>query len=388
MTSDKFLIVGAGNLGISQACHLSINGYDVCLYNRENEVFNKLKEINEQSRDAFVLTGVESGRVSLSVLTSDLEFALKDRNVVMICTAANGHAAIVKCMIPYLKPGFHQIILHPSGVLGALEVHQLLVKNGFGRSDIPVSELESSLLTCRKSIEKSDATDEANTYREYIKVNIYAIKGHLGFATLPASCTDKCMAPLLPLYSDYLIRYDNVLETSLLNTNFVAHPIITLFNLTRYEREESFLFYIEGVTPHVAKIMLKVDEERLKISKALGLKAACITDKQWMELHYAKQIANKSDYHSTIVTNQAYSDIYSSNQLYSRYIWEDIPYGIMPTISLGKLVGVPTPILTSIYQMCVGLFDDTHEQDGRVLEHMGISSLQELRNIINGTQST
>ena len=63
----------------------------------------------------------------------------------------------------------------------------------------------------------------------------------------------------------------NVLETGLNNVNPFIHPPIVLLNTGSTERGNRVLFYHEGITPSVQRLVEGVDQERL----ALGANSAC-----------------------------------------------------------------------------------------------------------------
>ena len=66
-------------------------------------------------------------------------------------------------------------------------------------------------------------------------------------------------------------KADSVFQTTLQNGNPVIHPAVTLLNAGLLERTGGdFLFYEEGVTESVGRLIEAVDNERLAIAAALG----------------------------------------------------------------------------------------------------------------------
>ena len=62
-----------------------------------------------------------------------------------------------------------------------------------------------------------------------------------------------------------------IFQTTLQNGNPVIHPAVTLLNAALIERTGGdFMFYEEGVTEAVGRVMKAVDDERLAIARALG----------------------------------------------------------------------------------------------------------------------
>ena len=71
-----------------------------------------------------------------------------------------------------------------------------------------------------------------------------------------------------------LVRTGSVLEAGLNNANPVIHPPITILNGARIENEgDSTFFYKDGVSPAVARLIQKLDEERMALLRALGYQA-------------------------------------------------------------------------------------------------------------------
>lgn len=63
----------------------------------------------------------------------------------------------------------------------------------------------------------------------------------------------------------------SVLQAGLGNGNPVIHPPISLLNGARFENEGAkMFFYADGVSPTVAALIKKLDEERMALCKAMG----------------------------------------------------------------------------------------------------------------------
>jgi len=347
MKKPNFAIFGTGNLGTAVAAYLALRGYNVNLWGRSKANIDLVLDNNRYIQ----LAGKITGRAQLNCATTQYEEALQDRDILMLCTTANAHKTIIKDITPYLQEN-HSIMLHPSYVMGALEVHRYLSSQNI--KSIPVSEFESSIFACRGT---------------GILANIYAIKEKLGFATLPSHRNAECLSLLEPLWGNDLIPYDNVMETSMLNLNFIPHPVITLMNAGAIEHGNKFLFYSEGVTHSIAKIIEEADKERMAVCRALGVKT--FSDKEWSEIHYPSYVHDISKTRESFTTNKAYKEIYCADHLNTRYIWEDVQYGIMPVISLANLVNAPTPLLEAIYSVSKTLFNDHWGENARTLNNLG-----------------
>jgi len=59
--------------------------------------------------------------------------------------------------------------------------------------------------------------------------------------------------------------------------------------------------------------------------------------------------------------------------LNTRHLTEDVPYGLVTYESLGKILGVPTPIISAVITMAEGLLDRDFRSVGRTVEALGIN---------------
>jgi len=58
----------------------------------------------------------------------------------------------------------------------------------------------------------------------------------------------------------------NILYTSFNNIGVVLHPATLILNAARVETTAGkFEFYFEGISPSVAKVLEKIDEERCRV---------------------------------------------------------------------------------------------------------------------------
>jgi len=346
----KVAFIGSGNLGQCMAAHMALNGYDVSLGNRT--AANLQPIIDKGNR--IEMTGYQEGIAQLSIVSDDLEKVMDGRDVIVITVPANAHRSIAEKMVPFLKPTQH-VVLHPGHTFGALEVRKVFEDHDPALAVVTVSEIQSSLFTTR-ALEQG-------------KVMAAAIKQRMAFSTLPSDRTEEVLGLLSPLYKE-LWAANNVLETGLDNLNAVAHPVVTLMNTARIEHGTPFLYYQEGVSPAVGKIMEKMDGERQEIAKAIGVKPTVF--KEWMKEVY------ELDYdtmHEIFNNNPAYAEITAPTRLDTRYIFEDVPTGLIPMTSLARKFDVKTPLMDVFLELCRQIFDTDFMENARSLEVLGLGDL-------------
>ena len=138
------------------------------------------------------------------------------------------------------------------------------------------------------------------------------------------------------LFGDRFQPRDGLLAITLSNLNPQNHMGIALGNMTRMERGETWSQGLH-VTPNVGRLLEQLDRERLAIASALGLEVRTIFEH--FHLSYHVPVASISEMNQQMHargsggTGPATAD--------SRYVTEDVPYGLVVTVALGKLAQRP-----------------------------------------------
>lgn len=344
----KVTIIGAGNGGQAIAGHLAIRGYDVVLYCRN---LNKNKILIEKG--GVRLNGEIDGFGKIRTITDDMSVAVKDADVIMIVTTADAHGQIGMQMLPYLKDD-QIVVLNPGRTGGTFELRKIFEQSNI-RKNIYIVEAQSLLYACRL-IEPGS-------------VQILGVKDRVYYSTYPASDCCKVGSILNELSSSF-IPVNNALITSLENIGAIFHPTIVLFNACRIERGEKFYFY-NDITSHVCSVLQKVDNERIQIGAAFGLKL--ISAEEWITFAYEGIEGN--NFYSKMKNNPAYYKILSPSTINSRLLTEDIPTGILPMIEFGKVAGLSLPLMNSIYNLSSALLNKEFYSNGRTLKKLGFDNM-------------
>jgi len=314
-------VIGAGNGGKASAVDLTLQGKHVRLFEFP-EFRGNVEGLIENPK--LTATGAVNGEARLALVTTDLSKAVSGADAIMICTQALVHERAAKELARLVKP--HQlVILNPGSTGGSLLFAKVFRE--FGLKKLPVL-VETSTLTygCRA---KGAAVEIA------VKVN------RVVYGTLPASAMKGISGELEGLYPG-LVRGASVMEAGLNNANPVIHPAITILNAARIENEgDRTFFYGDGVSPTVARLIQKLDEERMALLRALGYPAQpdSVTSVQ-------QGYASSSDYYECYRKGEGYRAFRNPNTLDNRYFHEDIGMGLVMssmTIWLATTVGALAP---------------------------------------------
>jgi opine dehydrogenase len=172
----------------------------------------------------------------------------------------------------------------------------------------------------------------------------------------------------------------NVLNTGLNNMGAIFHPALTLLNAGWIEATHGdYQFYIDGVTPSVARVLEVLDRERVTVASSLGIRAR--TSLEWLKLAYD---TDGEDLHEAIHNQPGYYGIKAPPTLHHRYLFEDVPMSLVPIASLGKRYGVSVRGMESMIQIASIIHRTDYWRRGRTVEKLGIEqwSVSELTRFV------
>jgi opine dehydrogenase len=359
---SHFTVIGAGHGGKAMAAHLALMGFPTTLYNR---TFSHIEAIHQMG--GIHLDGAESGLRGfgkLARVTSNIEEALEDADMVMVVVPSSAHADVARSAAPYLRDG-QMVVLHPGRTCGAIEFARVLRENHCCPGTI-VAETETFIYASR-----SDGPAQSRIFR---------IKEAVPLAALPANRTQEVLELIRQAYPQF-IDGGNVLQTGLNNMGAIFHPALTLLNAGWIEATHGdYQFYIDGVTPSVARLLEELDRERVTVAASLGLRAR--TAMEWLRMAYD---TSGTDLCEAIHNQPGYYGIKAPPTLNHRYIFEDVPMSLVPIASLGQRYGVSVPGMDAIIRLGCIIHRTDYWRRGRTIDKLGIDKLSvtELTRYVN-----
>jgi len=350
--SGNYTIIGAGHGGKAMAAHLALMGFKVTLYNRTAERIAAIK-----ARRGIELESYDDGPHGfgrLAEVTSEMAVALAHADLIMVVVPSSAHVDIARAVAPHLRDG-QIIVLHPGRTLGAIEFIKVLGDQGC-TANVVVAEAETFIYASR-----SDGPAQARIFR---------IKEAVPLAALPAKRTPQVLETLAPAYPPYIDGI-SVLHTGLNNMGAIFHPALTLLNAGRIESTHGdYQFYIEGVTPSVARVLEVLDRERVTVAASLGIRGR--TALEWLKLAYN---AEGEDLNEAIHNQPGYYGIKAPSTLNHRYIFEDVPMSLVPIAALGQHYGVSVRGMDAIIRLACIVHRTDFWRRGRTLDKLGIDRL-------------
>ncbi|MER9677263.1 NAD/NADP octopine/nopaline dehydrogenase family protein [Mesorhizobium sp. M0208] len=340
-------ILGAGAIAYGLAAYLAEVGHDPMLWSPSG-VRTKALAAGELLK----ATGAIEATVPVRIAKNCKE-AVATADVVMIALPANGHKKVMDAAAPYLSQGMPLIISSHTS-FGALYLSKQLSQR---KVSLPIVVWGTTLVTGRQS--------------GPTEVHVASVRQKLDVATLPFDAMDQGFQLCTTLFGDRFVRRDGLLAIALSNLNPQNHLGIALFNLTRMEKAEQ---WSQGgnVTPAVGRFIETLDAERLAIASRFG--AAVRTVQEHFSLSFHVPMDTVSEMNQEM--DRQGRGGFGPTTIESRYILEDVPFGLLPTVLLGKISGNPALLHEAGIAIFSAAYGRDLKRDNDILPALGIQGME------------
>ena len=356
----KIGVLGGGNGAFITAADLALKGFNVnlCELPKFGSNINLAKSQGGIDLEVRGNVGLRGGFAKLNKIGTDIKELMADRDIIFVVVPAFAQKIFAEWGAETFSPE-QIIVLEPGNFGGSLEFAEILKKRCINKKLPILVEFECMIYSGFKN---DSGSVWVSGYKEGLKAAAY-----------PGNLTDKALAVLSNVYPK-LDRASSILETGLSNGNSVLHAPILALNAGWAEQSEmEFLFYWQGCTPSVGRVVEGVENERLALGKALGVKLSPI--KELLLKYYGHQGAKGETLSEVLRSNPVYKWDYAPKTLQHRFFLEDIPYGMIPMESLGKTLKVPTPLITAIIEIASRLTNKDFRSEGRDLRKLGLQDI-------------
>ena len=354
----QITVLGAGAGGTAVAFDCASHGHNVRLFDFEQFPDNIAKIAEQGGINA---EGDISGFGPIAYSGHDIDEALQDAELVYVVGPAYSTEPFGQVVAGKLSAG-QTVIVSPSSCGGALAFKRAA---GLALDDESIRVAETSTLHYAVRL------TEPGRVRVFLKLKA----GNL-LAALPGKHTGDILKLIADVYPS-MEPANSVLQTSLQNANPIIHPAVTLSNAARIEMTGGdFLFYEEGVSDSVGRLIETLDQERIAIGKALGI--SILPDP---ELGMRQGYMLENNYGSGYRKAPGFMGIGAQPQLDHRYLNEDVGYGLVFMSKLGQQVGVTTLGIDAVINIAsIVMARDYRAEALRTPESLGISdrSVEEL----------
>ncbi len=354
---EAIAILGAGNGAYAAASDLALRGLNVRMYNRW---IAELKPIVDQG-GILQIDAVTKKEAFAKIprVTDKIEEAIDGARVIMAVVPVTVHEYFAEILAPHLTAD-HIVFLNPGHTGGGLHFVQTLRRLGV---DIPIRTCESSTLTYGARI-----TGPA-------QVTLYMRAQELPFAAFPGKYAEsvyKVMADIYPC----LHLEKNVLHTAFLNVNAIEHPPQILCNAGWVEHTQGdYLFYYEGTTPSIGRVIDAIDKERVAVAKGLGFDTPTFVELFYKVGYTSENALKAGTAYQALQESPPNRWVKGPKSLDNRYVHEDVGYGLVPLSGLGDVVGVRTPTMKSLIHLATVMNGIDYSVQGRTLSKLGLSDV-------------
>ncbi|PTM91503.1 NAD/NADP octopine/nopaline dehydrogenase family protein [Mycoplana dimorpha] len=308
-------IVGAGSIAFGTAAFLEQQGHKAILWSPSGERTKALA-----AGEALTAQGAIEGTFHPNV-APNAEALVGDAEALVIALPAYGHKSVLDAIAPHVTPS-QTVIFSSHASFGALYLSRLLASRG----------VTATIVAWGTTVVTGRQLDPTS-------VNVNTVRKRIDLATLPASRSDAGFAVCQALFGDRFVDRGSLMAIALSNLNPQNHMGIALGNMTRMERGETWS-QGQNVTPKVGRLLEELDQERIAIATKLGLEVRNIF--QHFHLSFHVPISSISQMNQEM--HEAGNGGTGPATADSRYVTEDVPFGLVMTAKLGRLAGEPADL--------------------------------------------
>jgi opine dehydrogenase len=347
--SRAVAVLGGGHGALTLAADLTLRGHRVRLF--ELESFQDRVRTVFETQIIHAVGEVLSGTARIDLVTGDLDAAVARADVVFVAVPAFGHRTYAELLSSRVKDD--QLVVLLPGTLGTLE---------FARAWRDLGADPSVVLS------ESDTFPYATRVEGPGTVHVYG-RTTVRVGVFPANRSGWALELLGELLD--ITPAANVLEAGFSSLNPILHPAGTILNIGRIERSRgNFYIYEEGMTPSVTRVIDALDAERLAIARAFGLELPTVAE----ALHSAGYGPMGTTW-ETLNGSSSLTPISGPLGVDSRYLAEDLPFGLATWSSIGRQMGVPAPLMEALVLVGSSLSPSVAATPTRTVESLGLAGL-------------
>jgi opine dehydrogenase len=345
----KVVILGAGAGGAAAVAELCLAGHEVALWNRSPQTLLPFKSAGVAYKGV-----LGTGVFRPSVITDDLALAIVGADVAVVVLPTLSHGSVATLLARAGWGSTRPVVLNPGHTGGALAFRQAFIAVA---NPPPIAELSTLTYVARKS--------RAN------EVNVTGRAKRLKCAGLPGG--QRAVNVACELFPG-AVRVANVLVSDLSNVNVVLHPPGAVLAAAWVEaRAGDFTFYVDAMTPGVARVMNNLDVERRAVAAAFGIELPCLID-EMRAIGTVSPDAPSDDLVAAISAGEANKRIKGPDTLRHRYFMEDFGYGLTPFLAFAGIAGVGVPVAASLSRLG-DIVRGVPAGEGRTAQSMGIDGM-------------
>jgi len=350
----KVGIAGAGAVAFGSAARLVENSHDPMLWSPSGAGTSELL-----SGAPLCATGAIQSTIMHPRIASTPQELVEENDVILLALPANGHIYVMNAIAPYLRPG-QIVIISSHSSLGALYLGQLLAERKM--QGVPIVAWGTTAITARRP--------------SACEVQVCTIRTQVDMVTVPTSASKDGLELCKCLFGDVFRQRDGLMAISLSNLNAQNHLAIALCNMSRMEREETWSQGL-NITPNIGRFMEALDDERLAIADAVGVQVRTVREHFSFSFHVP--LASVYEMNQEMV--KLGNDVNGPSTPDSRYVTEDVPFGLTLIVELGRMCGRPAILHEAGIRIVSALYGREFEKENELLNALELRS-RTIRDIV------
>jgi opine dehydrogenase len=353
----RVAVLGAGAGGAAAVAELTQAGHEVSLWNRSAETLAPFERAGGVEYAGVLGSGLARPRL----MTTDLRAVLQRAEAVVCTLPTFLHGALANALADAPLAPYVPLVLNPGHTGGALEFRAAFKARG--KPEPLVADFSTLTYVARK-LEPQRVT--VTGYAKQVRV-----------AALPgAESAVYAARELFPAARP--VR--DVLAVGLSNMNMVLHPPGAILAAAWVEATGGeFTFYVEAMTPGVARVMKALDDERCAVGRAYGDALPNLIEEMQAIGTVEKSVTDTADFARAIAGGEANRRIRAPASLTHRYYLEDFGHGLLPFMVFAEIGGVDVPVARSLLTLAETLVGASYRERGRTAEVMGIAGFDRER---------
>jgi len=331
-------ILGSGGAAFGAAALLHSMGHGVMLWSPSGRGTAELAAGSALTARGALEASFKSG------VASSCAQAVAEADVVMLAVPGYGHKAIFDAAAPHIRAG-QPFIISSHVSFGAHYLAGLLAERNV---EAPITAWSTTLTTGKKATPT--------------EVQVNSVRAQVDMATLNdgGDGRQKSLRMCEQLFGERFMLKEGLMAIALSNLNPQNHLAISLMNLTRMELGEN---WNQGahITPAVGRLIEALDLERLEVAKRFGVSVRTV--QEHFSRSYPVEPSGVHEMNREMVRKGIGG--FGPKTAQSRYVLEDVPFGLVVTATLARIAGVPAPLheagivtLSAAYGRDFGLEND------------------------------
>lgn len=319
----RLAVLGAGAIGPAAAVLAVSRGHSAVMWSPSGKGIAGISGIMHAE-------GVIEGAFKLETAAT-LEDAFRGADAALLVVPAYAYADVLPRIAAALPPDL-PLLIAPAAALAPVVLDVLVARRGGPARRAPIGAMGTTTGGARRL-----APD---------RVRVAMVRSALEMAAVPAAAAPQMAALAHELFGMDFPLSPDALHVAFVNVNPIAHSVLALTNVTRMERAEDWPQY-SMMTPFACNLMVALAAERAAVAGAYGHRLDGIDT----FFHRANQVPMGPLHEMTAKIAAARSDIRGPKTTESRYVTEDVPYGLAFYMAVAAPKGIAMPVTDSMIRM-------------------------------------